>query len=78
MIDFSVKSLTFKIFIYLFIFNFLIFVFCLFRATPAAYGGSQAKGRIGAIAASLCHRYSNARSKPHLLPTPQLTAMLDP
>jgi len=25
-----------------------------------AYGGSQAKGRIGATAASLCHSHSNA------------------
>ena len=30
----------------------------------------------GAIAAGLCH--SNARSQPHLQPTPQLTATLDP
>ena len=27
--------------------------FCLFRATPAAYRGSQARGLIGAIAAGL-------------------------
>ena len=36
--------------IYLFIYLF-IFVFCLFRATPAAYGSSQARGLIGAVAA---------------------------
>ena len=29
------------------------FVFCLFRATPVAYGGSQVRGQIGAVAASL-------------------------
>ena len=29
-------------------FFFLFFVFCLFRAIPAAYGGSQARGLIGA------------------------------
>ena len=29
--------------------------FFVFRAAPAAYGGSQARGRIGATAASLCH-----------------------
>ena len=28
-----------------------------------AYGGSQARGQIAAVAAGLCH--SNARSKPH-------------
>ena len=27
------------------------FIFCFFRATPAAYRGSQARGRIGATAA---------------------------
>ena len=31
------------------------FFFCLFRAAPAAYGGSQARGQIGAVAASLHH-----------------------
>ena len=31
-------------------------LFWLFRATPAAYGGSQARGWIGATVASLCHR----------------------
>ena len=29
------------------------FVFCLFRAIATAYGGSQARGLIGAVAASL-------------------------
>ena len=52
--------------------------FLLFRATPAAYGGSQARGRIGAVASSLRHSHSNARSEPHVQPTPQLMAMLDP
>ena len=60
---------------YLFIYLFII---CLFRATPAAYGSSQARGWIGAVAARLRHRHSNARSKPCLQPTPQLMAMLDP
>ena len=27
--------------------------FCVFRATPMAYGGSQARGPIGAVATSL-------------------------
>jgi len=33
-------------------------------ATPAAYGGSQARGLIGAVAAGLCQSHSNARSNP--------------
>ena len=41
---------------------------CFFRAAPTAYGESQAGDQIRAVAAS----HSNARSEPHLLPTPQL------
>ena len=36
--------------------------FFLFRATPTAYGSSQARGGIGAVAASLHHSHSNTRS----------------
>ena len=44
-----------------------------------AYGGSQARGLIGAIAAGLHHSHSNTRPDPSLQPTPQkLTAMPDP
>ena len=43
-----------------------------------AYGGSQARGQIGAVTASLHHSHSNVGYKPHLQPTPQLTAMPDP
>ena len=51
---------------------FLSFLsFCLFRAAPVAYGGSQARGPIGAIAAGLHHSHSNVGSKVHLRPTPQ-------
>ena len=39
---------------YVFFFIFFAFFF-FFRATPTAYGSSQAKGRIGAVAASLHH-----------------------
>ena len=40
---------------------FVCFVFLLFLwAAPAAYGGSQARGRIGAVAAGLYHSHSNA------------------
>ena len=54
------------------------FVFLLFLwAAPAAYGGSQDRGPIGAVAASLRQSHSNAGSEPRLLPTPQLTATPD-
>ena len=43
-----------------------------------AHGGSQARGRIGAVASGLHQSYSNTGSEPHLRPTPQLTAMPDP
>ena len=59
---------VFKIFIMVvcfFYFSFILF-FCLSRAVPAAYGGSQARGLIGAVAASLRQSHSNTRSEPHL------------
>ena len=37
----------------------LFFFFFLFRATPVAYGGSQARGPVRATAASLHHKHSN-------------------
>ena len=43
-----------------------------------AHGGSQARGPIGAVAASLRHSHGNARSELRLQPTLQLTAMPDP
>ena len=43
-----------------------------------AYGGSQARGPIGAVAASLRQSHSNVGSEPSLQPTPQLLAMTDP
>ena len=57
---------------------FFGFFFCLFRVPPMAYGGFQARGLIGAVAACLCHSHSNARSELCLQPTPQLMARLDP
>ena len=59
-------------------FNKFLFLFLLLRATPATYGGSQARSLIGPTAASLHHSPSNATSEPHLQPTPQLTATWDP
>ena len=49
-----------------------------FRATPVAYGSSQARGQIRAIATSLFHSHSNSRSKLHLQPTPRLVTTPDP
>ena len=48
--------------------------FCPFRATHAVYGSSQARGWIGAAAASLQQSQSNTGFKQCLWPTPQLTA----
>ena len=52
--------------------------FDLFRATPAAYGRSQARAWIRAVTPSLQHSHTTTRSKPCLRPTLQLTATLDP
>ena len=45
---------------------FFFFFFFFFRATPAAYGGFQAKCCIGAAAAYLHHSHSHEGSKPPL------------
>ena len=61
--------------------SYFFFFFCLFAiswAAPAAYGGSQAWGRIGAVATGLHQSHSNAGSELRLQPTPQLTATPDP
>ena len=60
---------------FVFVFAFCVF---LFRAALKAYGSSQARNRIRAIAACLPHSHSNARSEPHLQPPPQLVATPDP
>ena len=58
--------------------TFFFFSFGLFRAASAAYGSSQARGQIQVTAGGLHHSHINARSEPHLHPTPQLTATKDP
>ena len=55
--------------------NFLL-IFLPLRSKTVANGSSQARSRIGAIAASLHHSHSNTGSKMHPRPTPQLTAVL--
>ena len=44
-----------------------------FSAAPMAYGGSQARGLIGAVATGLrqSHSHSHTRCEPPLRPTPQ-------
>ena len=46
-------------------------------ATLVAYGWSQAKGGIAAVADSLHHSHGKAGSQLHLQATPQLLAKLD-
>ena len=72
------KAMLVSIFSYFVGFFVCLFCFVFFRAAPAAYGGPQARGQIRAIATSLHQSHSNAGSEPHLQPTQQLTAMLDP
>ena len=57
-----------------FFFFFWLFV-CLFvfKATPVAYGSSQARGRIRAVGPGLHHSHSNVGSELRLRPTPQFT-----
>ena len=46
--------MLFIIYLFIYLLFIYLFIYCLFafsRATPPAYGGSQAKGLIGAIAA---------------------------
>ena len=43
-------------------------------ATPTGYGGSQARGQIGAAAAGLHHSHSKLGFELRLQPTPQLNS----
>jgi len=65
--------------------SFVCLFFCLLSfvvvaiswAAPAAYGGSQARGLIGAVATGLRQSHSNTGSELRLQPTPQFTATPD-
>ena len=57
---------------------FFLSFFAISWAASMAYGDSQARGQIGAVATSLHHSHSNTRSELHLQPAPQLMAMPDP
>ena len=78
-LEISVSKVCF-LFFFLFLFLFFLFVcFCFFFLSfPAAYGGSQARGRIRAEAASLPQSHSSVGSEPFLQPIPQLRATPDP
>ena len=67
----NMKLLSLKLFFFLFFLSFS-------RAVPAAYGGSQARGLIGAGASGLRQSHSSTESEPCLRPIPQLTATPDP
>ena len=56
----------------------VLFLLVFFRATPAAYGGSRARGLIGPAAAGLPLSHSKMGSELCLRPTPQLSALPDP
>jgi len=57
--------------------SFFFGLFAISWAAPVAYGGSQARGPIGAVASGLRQSHSNSGSEPSLQLTPQLTATLD-
>ena len=55
----------FQISLFYFIYLFIL-VFLSFRVTATAYGGSQARGPIRALAAGLCQSHRNVGSEPYL------------
>ena len=69
MVSFTVQKILSSLMSYICL--FLPFFFLLFRALFVAYGCSQARGWIEAIAAGLRHSHSNIRSEPCLQPTPR-------
>ena len=52
--------------LFYFISFYFILLFLSFRAAPATFGSSQAKGGIRAAGAGLQHSHSNVGSEPHL------------
>ena len=69
---------TNSLFLFLSFFGSFLVFFAFSMAIPAAYGGSQARGVIEAVAIGLRQSHNNAGSKPRLQPTPQLMASRDP
>ena len=56
----------------------LFYFFAFSRVILSAYGDSQARGLIGAVATSLRQSHSNEGSEPRLQPIPQLMVTQDP
>ena len=71
-----ISFFLFFFFFFVFFVVVVVIVVFIFWAAPVVYGGSQARGPIGAIATGLRQSHSNAGSEPRLQPTPQLTATL--
>ena len=46
--------------------NFFVCLFVFTRASSMAFGSSQARGPVGAVAAGLDHSHGNAESEPGL------------
>ena len=66
-----------------FLFLFFFFFFCLLSfvflgPNPLYMEVPRLRVKIGAVAAGLCHSYSNGGLEPHLRLTLQLMATLDP
>jgi len=72
-----VSYMFFFFFFLSFVFSVVVVIVAISWAAPSAYGGSQARGLIGAVATCLRQSHSNAGSEPRLQPTPQLTATPD-
>ena len=68
--ELSFIYLFFNVYFLNYFLTFVYLFFYLFRAVPAAYGCSQARGLVRAVATGLCQSHNNAKSK--------LTAMRDP
>ena len=64
----DILNITVTFFLFCFVFVFGLFAFS--RAAPAVYGGSQARGLIGAVATGLSQSHSNTGSELRLRPTP--------
>jgi len=58
------KSLPGSILFYYYYYYYYYYYFLLFRATPKAFGDSQAKGPLRAVVARLYHSHSNVGSEP--------------
>uniref|UniRef100_A0A8D1DF62 Uncharacterized protein n=1 Tax=Sus scrofa TaxID=9823 RepID=A0A8D1DF62_PIG len=63
---FSIGLLGFLLLSCQYLLFFLFSFFLSFGATPTAFGGSQARGRIRAVASGLHHSHSTAGSEAHL------------